>query len=315
MPRSKPIEVVVIGATCLDIKALPIAPVVPRVSNPARIRLSYGGAGRNMAENLSRLGVRTALLSVVGTDPIGEALLVRTAQAGVDVSRVIRSQEASTGAYLALYAQENEKGYALDDVAQLKLATPEYVHEHRNLIRGAKMVLMDGNVDTETIGAILNFASEYDVPVGVDPVSVRRAHAIRPYLSEFRMVSPNREEAEALVDATIAGIADALEAARKMVTAGVGVAVVTLGEEGLVYVTSEGTSQAHGRIPSVRGDVLDLTGAGAALAATVVYGLINEMSVDECMRLGVAAAALTIKSRDSVSADLNLDQLYANMVI
>ncbi len=122
---------------------------------------------------------------------------------------------------------------------------------------------------------------------------------------------PNVREAEALLDVSISGVGDALEAARTMVASGVQVAIITLAEEGLVYATSEG----HGRIPAIRCDVVDWTGAGDALSAAVAYGLINGMPVDECMRLGVAAATLTLKSPESVNPAMSLEQLYANMVI
>ena len=315
MMRSLFTDVVVLGATCLDARVQPLAPTMPRTSTPARIRLSPGGAGRNIAENLARLGVRVALLSVVGTDMLGQRLLERTARAGVDVSRVIRSPSCSTGAYVALFTTENERSYALDDVSQLKLATPEYVQSHRSLIRHARMLMMDGNVDTETVAAALSVAKEYGVPVCMDPVSVRRADALRPYFTEFTVITPNVQEAEALLDTSIQSLDDALEAARRMVSVGVEVAIITLGQDGLVYVTSEGLGEGYGRIPAIRCDVVDWMGAGAALSAAVAFGLINQMPVDECMRLGVAAATLTLKSPESVNPEMSLEQLYANMVI
>lgn len=311
MARAEPVEVVVIGTTCLDVKARPLAPVMPGISNPARIRLSPGGTGRNVAENLARLGVRVALLSVVGSDIVGQRLMDRTSRAGVDVSRVLRCTDCATGTYLALYTDENQHGYLLDDVAQLKVATPEYVHAHRGLFRQAKIVMLDGNLDTETIAAVLDLTKKPRVPVAVDPATVRRAYALRPYLPEFSMITPNLAEAEALLDRSISGEEAALEAAREMVALGVEIVIITLAEKGLIYATSE----AHGRIPAIGCEVEDWTGAGDALSAAVIYGLINGMPVDDCMRLGVAAATLTLKSIDSVSPEMSLEQLYANMVI
>lgn len=311
MPHTRNPEVVVIGASCLDVKARPLAPVSPNTSSPARLLTSAGGTGRNAAENLARLGVRTALLSVVGTDAVGQRLLEKTTRAGVDTSRVIRSSEITTGTYLAIFTAGNQKGYALDDVSQLRLATPEYVERHKILLRSARMIVMDGNVDTETVAAILDLVRRHDVRVCIDPVAVRRAYALRPYFSEFYMVTANRAEAGALLDMPVDSVDDALDAAATMVAAGVSVAVVTLAEEGLVYATSE----ARGRIPSTRCDVVDWTGAGAALSAAVVYGLLNDMPVDECMRLGIAAATLTLGAPESVHPEMSLDLLYSNMVI
>ena len=311
MIRSEPTEIIVLGATCLDIKARPLAPVQPGSSNPALIRLSPGGSGRNIAENLARLGVRVSLLSAVGADLLGQRLLDRTAAAGVDVSRVICSPDRYTGAYLALFTDENHQGYALDDVTQLGLATPDYLLANRSLFEEARMVMLDGNIDRETVAVALSMAKEHGLPVGLDPASVRRACALRPLLSEFSLVTPNRAEAEALLDTTIGGSEEALEAARRMVALGVEVAIITLAEEGLAYATTEG----HGRIPAIRCDVVDWTGAGDALAAAVAYALINQMPVDDGMRLGIAAATLTLRSPESVSPEMSLEQLYANMVI
>lgn len=313
MSRPARSEVLVLGATCLDVKARPLSPIVPLTSNPAQIRFSPGGSGRNVAENLSRLGVRVSLLSVVGADEVGQRLLERTSQAGVDVSRVIRSPDHATGAYLSLSSEEDQQGYALDDVSQLKAATPKYVQDHERLVRGAKMMVLDGNVDRETVAATLQVARRLHVPVCLDPVSIRRAYALRTHLSEFHMVTPSAAEAEALLDMPVAGAEDALEAARRMVASGIGIAVVTMGAQGLVYVTSDGLGQGYGRVPAPRCEVVDWTGAGDALMAAVVYGLINEMPVDDCMRLGVAAAALALESPASVNPAMSLEQLYASM--
>lgn len=315
MIRPEPAEVLVLGATCLDVKARPLAPLAPGSYNPARIQLSPGGSGRSIAENLARLGVRVALLSVVGDDMVGRGLLEQTARAGVDVSRVIRSPDHATGTNLAIFTQDNQRSHALDDVSQLKAATPEYLHAHRDLFRHARMLITDGTPDTDTVSTALAMARRHGVAAYLDPASVRRAYALRPYLSEFTVVSPNAFEAEALLDVTIRGPDDALEAARRMVASRVEIAIVTLGEEGLVYVTSEGPSQAHGRIPAVRCDVVDRTGVGDALTAAIAYGLLNGMPVDECMRLGIAAATLTLRSPESVSPEMSLEQLYANMVV
>jgi pseudouridine kinase len=46
-----------------------------------------------------------------------------------------------------------------------------------------------------------------------------------------------------------------------------------------------------------------------------VYALLNDIPVDEAVRLGVSAATLTIESADTVRQDLSLESLYAQLVI
>ncbi len=60
---------------------------------------------------------------------------------------------------------------------------------------------------------------------------------------------------------------------------------------------------------------MDLTGAGDALTAAVVFGLLNDFPVDEAVRLGASAAALTLQSRETVCPDLSLERLYDQLVI
>jgi pseudouridine kinase len=91
----------------------------------------------------------------------------------------------------------------------------------------------------------------------------------------------------------------------------VGIAIITLAELGLYYVTSD----ESGRVPALDRDVVDLTGAGAALTGGVLFGLLNGFQVGEAMRLGISAAALTIQVSETVYPDLSLDRLYDELVI
>jgi pseudouridine kinase len=86
--------------------------------------------------------------------------------------------------------------------------------------------------------------------------------------------------------------------------------MITLAEFGVAYAATEGS----GHIPAVKTDIVDPTGAGDALLATVVFGLLNDIPLDEAVRLGVTAAALTLRTRDSVVPDLSLERLYDQLV-
>ena len=63
-------EVIVIGGANVDIKGRSRAAVMPGTSNPGEVIVSPGGVGRNIAENLARLDVSTALLAMTGDDAV-----------------------------------------------------------------------------------------------------------------------------------------------------------------------------------------------------------------------------------------------------
>ncbi len=299
-------HVLVIGIAGMDIRGRTRETLVPATSNPGTVRRTAGGVGRNIAENLARLDVPTALLTAVGEDPFGEQVLAQTAVAGVDLRHVLRTAEYPTATYLAIVDTDGSLAVGLDDMGISAAITPEYISTHRHLIRDARMLILDGNLHPPAIGRAFSLAKRYGVPVCVDPTSVVLAARFKGYLDRCTILAPNLAEAEVLCGCHIYIRADAAQAAQQMVAAGVQVALITLGAGGVVYATPE----VSGHIPAIRCQVVDATGAGDALTASVVFGILHDLPVDEAVRLGVSAATITLCSPDAVSRDLSVDALY-----
>jgi len=303
-------RVVVIGAASIDTKGRARGELIPATSNPGQIRVSAGGVGRNIAENLGRLGVPTLLLSAVGDDEAGRHILEVTAAGGVDVSQVIVSHSRSA-AYLAVLDEKGAMRLSIDDMAIMEEVTPRYIYDRRRFIRGAKMVVIDANLSPAAIVSALRLATKAGVPVCADPVSVALAPRLKDHLSCLSIVTPNAQEAQVLSETPVRDRFQAIAAAQKLVSLGVEVAIITLAEEGLCYVTS----QEMGHVPAMECEVVDATGAGDALTAGVVYGLVNDFPISEAVRLGVSAATLTLTCVDTVCPDLSLERLYDRLVI
>lgn len=298
--------VVVIGAASLDMKGRPKRPLAEGTSNPGYIRVSAGGVGRNVAENLARLGVPTMLLSALGDDSVGRQILETTSAGGVDVSRVILSSEWPSATYLAIVDEKGTPVVSIDDMQIMQLVTPRYIYAHRKWIKDASMVVLDANLSPAAIKSAISVAAKWDVPACVDPVSVALAPRIVPHLSQIHLVVPNQDEAGVLCGASISETFEPTAAAQQLVAMGVDTAIITLAERGLVYATSE----ESGRVPAINIEVVDPTGGGDALTGAVVFGLVNGFPVSEAVRLSVSAAALTLASTDTVCPDLSLERLY-----
>lgn len=306
-------RILVIGATLLDVKGKPFAGLEPSTSNPGEIRTARGGTARNVAENLARLGAEVTLISAVGDDDVGRQLREQTAAAGVDMEPVCVLPGKYTGTYMALFEEDGTLSVALDDTRVMSVITGQYIYQRRRLFREAAMVVFDGSLAPSTIETIVRLADQYDVPIAADPSSARLAHKLIPHLPALHLVVPNEVEA-----ATLCGLdfvshdADAsLDAARQLVRLGVNIGVVTLSNFGLVYATSD----ENGYIPALYSEAVDSTGTGDAITAAIIFGLLNELAITECMRLGAAAAGLTLQTHYSVVPDLSLDMLYDHLVV
>ena len=304
-------HILVVGAAGLDTMGRSDGLLQPGTSNPGTIRISVGGVARNVAENLARLGERVVLLSAVGSDRSGRRVRDQAADAGVDVSYLIESNEFHTGAYLALFDQTGSSAISIDDMAVLSTITPAVIYKHRRLVRDAAMVVMDANLSPPAIESLIRQAAKYQVPVSADPTSASLAERLRPHLSSLFMVTPDLPEAEVLCGRSLRNTRDeGIAAAKQLVVMGVEVAIVTLAELGVCYATPE----VSGHVPAVKTEVVNRTGAGDALTAGVVFGILNDFSIDEAVRLGASAAALTLQYYQSVCPDLSLDCLYDSLV-
>lgn len=303
--------VVVVGAACLDIKCRLRGEVLASTSNSADVRISVGGCARNVAENLARLGYPTTLVSVVCDDDFGQAIVQQTARAGVNTDHIIRVCTHHSPAYVALLSPEGQLITGVDDTEAVEALTPTVITAHRALFQHAPMVVMDANIPVESAKTLLDICAVADVPVVLDPVAYEPALRYRPFIGSFFMVVPNAIEAEALSGVQVTDVAQAITAARRLTAEGVEIAIVTLAEQGLVYATPS----SSGHIPAINVEIVDPTGAGDALTATVVYALLHDIPIDEAVRLGVSAATLTLESPDTVRQDLTLEILYAQLVI
>ncbi len=305
--------VLVIGAAGMDMVGAIKESPSHIGSNPAGIRVSFGGVARNVAENLARLGQPVRLISAVGSDPVGHNLLTHTASAGVDVSACLELDNAATSSYLAVIQEDIGRIMALDDMRVLSAITPAYLRQQAALFQGAAMVFVDANLQPAALKTVFSLARRAGAPVCADTTSTALAGRLAPHLEEIYLLTANGTEASVINPDTpeITGRFTALQAVRQLVNRGVEIAIIPLAHFGVCYATSE----ISGHVPAVRTKVVDPTGAGDALTATVIFGRVNEMSIDEALRLGVTAASLILKYPGTVFPGLTLEKLYDELVI
>jgi len=300
-------RVLVIGAAGLDVKVYPrIQAVEPRASNPSNIRWEWGGVARNIAENLARLGANVHFITAVGDDRWGNALLQSLNILHINTEACIITGDKPTSAYVALHHNDKQLWLAFENMDTLREITPGHLHRLRGLVRDTDMVCIDANLSARALETLFRLTRQYHVPVCADPTTTTLAHRLHPYLPDIAVITPNKDEAEALIGIPL-DTEEAISAgARRLVQLGVDLAVITLGAGGLFYATTE----ESGRLPAPAIDIVDPVGAGDALTAAVAFGLLEDISPEETVRLGMVAAARTILCNETVCPTLSLETLY-----
>ncbi|MDF1604397.1 carbohydrate kinase [Nocardioides sp. YIM 152315] len=295
-------SVVVVGGANLDVKARSRRAVVSGTSNPGTATMSAGGVGRNIAENLARLGTRTHLVAAIGSDGPGDQVLAATSAAGVHVEHVRRSAR-STGTYTAVLDVDGELLVAVSDMAATDELDSDHVAAARDLVAAASLVVLDGNLATATLDFALDLAARVGARVVLEPVSVPKAAALAPLLVADRpvhVVTPNRDELAALTDLPTRTQRQVERAVAALHRRGVELVWVRLGSGGSLLSGPAGTTT----LDAVPTEVVDVTGAGDAMLAAFCHALLGGAAPAAAATYGHAAAALTIASPHTVRPDL-----------
>jgi pseudouridine kinase len=306
--------VLVVGSAGIDVKGRADTEDLHwEASNLGRVRNSVGGVARNIAENLARLEVETVLLSAVGSDVEGRRVLEQSRANGINCDHVQMVDGARTGTYMALLKPDGDLMVAIGDFEVMHSVDSDYLRAHENLFADAEMVVIDATLDESALATLFELAERHQVSVCADPTTPMLASRLCPYIPQLHLVTPNAAETVALC-----GLVDpvhdrdsAINAARQLVSLGAYIAVVTMGDNGLAYADGSG----GGFIRAVRSTVVDSTGAGDALSGAVIFGLLNEVPLDEALRLGVTAASLTLQTSETVVPNLSQELLYDQLVV
>ncbi|HWR61333.1 MAG TPA: carbohydrate kinase family protein [Clostridia bacterium] len=298
--------IVVAGGTNVDIKGKSFGRMDIGSSSPGAIEISPGGVGRNIAHNLALLNMPVTLLSAIGSDAQGARVLQETADSGVCIGHVLHASESLTGTYIALLDSRGEMIAALSDMQILDRLDAAYFKDRLPVLREAGFIVCDANLSLEALKYIIAAAGSCGIPVCLEPVSVKKALKLKQYLKGIDYITPSLDELCAL-----SGMDEKNEKAELMaaqlIESGVKNVITTLGKDGLLYTNSSGSTH----YPSIATNVADVTGAGDSLTAGFIYGLMRHKSIDKALGCGLAAAAITISSKETVSPLLSEERLEA----
>ncbi|HEV7146091.1 MAG TPA: PfkB family carbohydrate kinase [Pedococcus sp.] len=317
--RPEPQSVVVVGGANMDIRAHSADRALLHTSNPGSAFTTPGGVGRNIAENLARLGSPTHLVAPIGRDAFGEQVVTSARAAGVLVDHLVLTDEP-TGTYLAVMDSSGELVVAVSTMTVTDRLTVRQLAPSRDLLVNAAMIVLDGNIPVEPAAWLLDLAAAAGVPVVVDPVSVTKARHLSTALSLQRpllAITPNLDELSAIVGDEVpdtkAGIA---KAARAVHDLGVAHVWVRRGRRGSLLSSSDPTRPARATVATLAapsGAVVDVTGAGDSMTAAFVHALLRGDSPVLAARFGQQAAALTVASPETVRPDLTAQLVDAEL--
>jgi sugar/nucleoside kinase (ribokinase family) len=276
-----------IGQIVADIVVRPVNGLpLPGQTDPVQeLQLLSGGCAANTAAVLAKLGAVSRIISVVGVEPLSEAVMADLRSAGVDLDAVVRDPAVPTSAAIVLIGAGGERSFFYRNGGNELLANR---HIGDEFLKNARFVHVGGalkltNLDladlmcrAKSFGCTTSLDTDWDV----NGKWMRRVEHAMPNLDYFLT---NQEEA-----AMLTGKGDFRESAEVLLARGPKAVVIKRGECGSLLATRDGMAE----FPAYSVRVFDTTCAGDSFVAGFLYGVSSGRPLDESVRLGNAAGAL-----------------------
>lgn len=297
----------VIGGANVDIAGYPFQKLRKSDSNPGEVNVSIGGVGRNIAENLVKLGSNTKMFTVVGEDFHGEKIIKESEESGIDMSHVKITREYGTGTYLAVLNEENDMDIAIASMGCFSKLDREYIDNSREIIANSEIIIFDTNLEEEVLHyAVKTFK---DNLLFLDTVSHEKALRAKEIIGYFHTIKPNKIEAEALSGIEIKSDEDLKKSADYFHEEGVVNVFITLGEDGVFY--SDGKKQ--GKYKARRIVPKNATGAGDAFQAGLAHSELKGMEIEEKVKFAVATSILGMSSYSTINPEMSVENVRETM--
>jgi len=171
---------------------------------------------------------------------------------------------------------------------------------------------MDTNLTTQAIHYVAYLCNRENIPLIVDPVSIVKSRKLLGILPKISYLSPNIDELTALTGTVIRTASDRQKAINQLLQKGVKNVVLTNSNQG-VSIFSREFPEGH-FINTRHRRVVDITGAGDALVAGLMYGLYHQYSLLKSVQIGLTLSTLTVMSPESVCSKVD-EKLIKNKIV
>ncbi len=245
-----------------------------------------GGSAANTINGLANLGVETGFLGKVGNDDFGK--FFREDMESNNIKPNLFIGDAESGRAVVLVSQDSERTFATylgaavelsaDDLASAHFEDYSYIHIEGYLVQN--QALMNKAVE---------LAKENNLKVSLDLASFNVVEDNLEFLKDFvknhvDIVFANEEEAKSFTG-------QEPEEALDTIAENCDIAIVKIGKKGSL-IRKGGEKYI---INTISAQSIDTTGAGDLYAAGFMYGLVHDMSLDICGKIGTILSGKVIE--------------------
>ncbi|WP_426114196.1 ribokinase [Pseudomonas sp. DSP3-2-2] len=250
--------------------------------------MGCGGKGANQAVAAAKLGADVLMLSKVGDDVFADNTLANFLRFGIDTQYVNRVAGVSSGVAPIFVQSDSHNSILIVKGANAHLK-PADIDAAQAALRDCALIVVQLEIDLATVYYAIEFGKRHGIPVLLNPAPAV-AGLSAAHLAQLDFLIPNESELALISGLTVDSPESAAIAARQLVAEGIRHVIVTLGEQGALYVGEEGEFRVGGLSVAAR----DTTGAGDAFIGCFARHWTQDGDIRRAMTQAVAYSACSV---------------------
>ncbi len=292
-------KITIIGAANIDLFGYPKEKLIYKDSNTGTLEIIFGGVGRNIAENLSRLGFKVEFLSVFGQDDFAKRITqsCRALDISIEHCKIIKNQ--TTSVFMAIMDDRNDLAIGLDAMSIYDQVPDSFILDNLDVINQNDFCILETNMPKRILELVTNKLPH--IHFALDAVSGKKALKAKSILNKLSILKCNLLEAELLSDIKVNGEKDYKDIVLYFIDLGVSKVFITLGKNGIVY----GDSKGFYKMEINYLNPINTTGAGDSFMAGLLYGEIQKFDIHKMVKFANACAQMTVQHKKTVHPDIN----------
>jgi len=248
---------------------------------------SCGGKGANQAVAISKLGMETEMIGMVGKDSQGEKLIQNLNKYGIKSDNIIKSDDL-TGRAIITVDKKGDNNIIVIPGSNFKI-TKEYIQEKQDVIASSDVVILQNEIPFETVEFSLLKAKELGKITIFNPAPARQLSEKIFKNTDYLIL--NETEMEEIFGI---GINDKVYIGRifhKKKECGIRNIILTLGDNGSILFSEDDNIKKY---DAYEVKAVDTTAAGDSFIGAFTMKICETGDVDKAIKYATAVSAIVV---------------------
>lgn len=248
---------------------------------------SCGGKGANQAVAVSKLGMKTEMIGMVGKDSQGEKLIQNLNKYGIISDNVIKSDEL-TGRAIITVDRKGDNNIIVIPGSNFKI-TKEHIQAKQDVIASSDVVILQNEIPSETVEFSLLKAKELRKITIFNPAPARKLSGEVFKNTDYLIL--NETEMEEIFEIKFNDEEYTEKISIKKKEYGIKNIILTLGDKGSILFSEDNNIKKYD-VYKVK--AVDTTAAGDSFIGAFTMKICESGNSDEAIKYATAVSAIVV---------------------